>query len=74
MPNYHELIEKAKSDHTGKKFLGIPEEWLNSPNWWCNNGHCSSIYIKSETGGDLCVSCHEPVKLGPDVLTINEEP
>lgn len=44
-------------------FLGIPERWLDDPTWKCPNGHISKIFLKSESRGDLCLACFQPVHL-----------
>lgn len=44
-------------------FLGIPDRWLDDPTWKCSNGHISKSFLKSESRGDLCLACFQPVRL-----------
>lgn len=42
----------------GPKFLTIPERWLESPRYRCENGHVSTMVLKSEAlGRDACLEC-----------------
>ena len=51
-------------------FLGIPDAWYEpEPNYGCANAHVSRMYIKSETHGNLCPRCQEPVAIIPHGYT-----
>lgn len=66
-----EQIEHLKDEYVGEKFMGTPDEWYEPPHWWCENGHRSRMYLKSERlGYDACLAgdCRLPVMLGPAEL------
>jgi len=44
-------------------FFEIPDRWYDNPTWICCNGHISTVFLKSETNGDLCLECMSPVIL-----------
>lgn len=44
-------------------FLGLPDRWCEAGKFRCRTGHVSVRILKSETRGDLCLSCQEPVLL-----------
>lgn len=46
-----------------KMFMGIPDFWYDKPRWRCPNNHVSSRYLMTETRGDRCLQCQEPVML-----------
>ena len=51
-------------------FMGIPDAWFEPhPNYGCPNGHVSRMYIKSETRGNLCPACQEPLAIIPHGYT-----
>ena len=53
-------------------FQGIPEAAFEDSRWWCENGHISKRYLKSEeTGRDLCLACGEPVRLAGKHLNLD---
>jgi hypothetical protein len=69
MADIEKLIEDAIEAYEGEKFLGMPDEWLEPPHWWCKNGHRSKRYLKSERlRNNVCLVCFEPVMLGPKEL------
>lgn len=47
--------------------MGFPDAWYEDPSWFCQNGHVSGNYLKSEERGALCLACHERVFLGPPI-------
>ncbi len=53
----------AKED--GPFFCGLPDRWFESPGpkFRCPNNHVSTMYLKSEMEGDLCLGCYQPVLL-----------
>ena len=56
----------AKSGEPG--FMGLPEIWFEHPRWFCQNGHVSMRYLKSEQRrDDVCLACFKPVVLGPNI-------
>jgi hypothetical protein len=63
-------ISKLRKEYNGPKFLNIPDEWFETPHWYCNNGHVNSMYLKSEVKGALCLKCQESVMLGPKELPV----
>lgn len=39
-------------------FLGIPDHWFEPrPRFRCENGHVSTMVLKSEKVGDCCLKC-----------------
>lgn len=46
-------------------FMGKPDDWYEDPHWFCENGHVSGRYLKSEEEGSLCLGCRKPVFMGP---------
>lgn len=53
-----------------KMFMGLPDNWYEPhPEYGCNNGHVSHIYIKSEARGHLCPACQQPVAMIPHGFT-----
>jgi len=49
-------------------FMGLPEIWFENPRWFCQNGHVSMRYLKSERyRGDVCLACYKFVVLGPSM-------
>jgi hypothetical protein len=63
-----EQIELLKLAYEGEKFMGTPDEWYEPCHWWCDNGHRSRRYLKSERlGYNACLAggCGMPVYLGP---------
>lgn len=51
-------------------FMGLPDNWYEPhPEYGCNNGHVSRIYIKSEARGHLCPACQQPVAMIPHGFT-----
>lgn len=63
-----EHIARLKEEYDGHKFMGTPDEWYDPPHWWCDNGHRSARYLKSEAlGYNACLAggCRLPVYLGP---------
>jgi hypothetical protein len=56
-------VEKARA--AGKPFfLMYPDEWYPDPHWFCENGHVSGSYLKTD-GSDRCLECRKAVILGP---------
>lgn len=47
-------------------FMGVPERWLAKPKWRCLKGHVSSVYLKNEEKGAVCLACFERVRLTTD--------
>jgi hypothetical protein len=65
------LIDEEKAKYTGKRFMGMPEEWMEPhPYWWCKNGHRSSTTLRRDSGPyrNVCLACFEPVWVGPKEL------
>lgn len=58
-----DLISQYECDHGEMMFLGRPDRWYEKPAWRCPNEHVSRVYLKSEEKGDLCLACHENVRL-----------
>jgi hypothetical protein len=58
---------RAEIDAGAKVFMGKPDRWYEDPHWFCENGHVSGNFLKSDEHGDLCLQCHEPVILGPNI-------
>ena len=46
-------------------FMGNPDEWYEDTHWFCENGHVSGRFLKSEEEGVLCLACRKPVFMGP---------
>lgn len=44
-------------------FWDLPDRWYEHPTWICCNGHISTVFLKSEQHGDLCLGCMSPVIL-----------
>ena len=49
-------------------FMGLPDRWYESPGpkWRCENGHVTTMYLKSERlGYNACLAggCNKPVFL-----------
>lgn len=61
------LIAAAKKNHPGPFFMGTPDEWYEPAHFWCDNGHRSARYLKTESG-NRCLVCRESVFLGPATL------
>lgn len=48
-------------------FMGKPDRWWDFPHWRCPNGHVTTMYLKSEAKGALCLRCRTSVELtSPD--------
>jgi hypothetical protein len=62
-----EQIHKEESSGA-EMFLGVPDKWYEPVHLCCINGHVSHRYLKSEAkGGNVCMSCFEPVYICPDI-------
>lgn len=68
------IKEKIKEgeDRGEKMFLGVPEHWLEDPLHCCNNGHISTMYLKSSEKGCVCLNCYQPSHLFPKGATEEE--
>lgn len=60
---YEALQARRRAEEAAgqKMFLGIPDRWYDDPHWRCSNHHVSTMYLKSEVSGDLCLKCFQPV-------------
>jgi hypothetical protein len=57
----------------GDIFMGIPDRWYDKLTFVCQNGHISSMCLKSEAlGDDVCMSCHEHIFICPPETTTEE--
>lgn len=63
--NWRDTVAKAEIASGKAAFLGKPEEWFEDLHWFCENGHVSGMFLKSEEEGDLCLACYKPVFMGP---------
>ena len=65
-----ELIAEEKEKYKGKWFCGLPEEWMDDPHWWCENGHLSTTTLRRDSGPhrNVCLACFAGVMLGPKEL------
>ena len=64
-------IEKAR-ENGERFFLSFPDGWYEAnngkPTFCCENGHVSSMVLKSEAlGGDVCLACYKPLYLTPPI-------
>lgn len=57
-----------EASHGVRMFMGRPDRWFEEPRWRCVNDHVSTMYLKSEETGALCLECYEPL-----VLTFPED-
>lgn len=48
----------------GSVFLGLPEAWMDDPHFGCENGHVSTMVIKTDKG-DQCARCRRPMIMIP---------
>lgn len=52
------IIQDALDKEPGPFFQGLPERWLDSPHYRCEEGHISTRYLKSERlGRSACLAC-----------------
>lgn len=58
-------VQKAK-DAGEPMFLGKPDKWYENVRWFCQNGHVSLRYLRTE-GSDRCFACRKAVIMGPDI-------
>lgn len=49
----------------GPMFMGWPDRWLDDPHWRCLGNHVSTMVLKSEMDGQVCLAggCRTPVHL-----------
>jgi hypothetical protein len=60
-------VDKVKA--TGAPmFLLLPDAWYEMPHWFCENGHVSLRFLRSE-GSDRCLACGKAVVIGPPELS-----
>ncbi len=65
-PTIWDRIAELYESYEGERFMGTPDAWYEPASWWCQNGHRSRFYIKSEAKGCfICPACRQPVILGP---------
>jgi len=58
----HIAVEEARAG--AAMFMGKPDRWYEDPHWRCENGHVSTMYLKSEAiGCAVCLACFKPVWL-----------
>lgn len=51
-----------------KIFLTLPESWFKNATWYCQNGHVSHRFLRSE-GSDRCLACGRAVVIGPSGIS-----
>lgn len=67
-PDIMKLIEEAKASFQGKRFMDMPEVWIDEGYFWCESGHRSRTILKCDGEGDRCLECRKPVRMGPKDL------
>jgi hypothetical protein len=61
---WRRLLAEAAVDAGAPAFIDLPDEWYEHPHWFCGNGHVSHCCLSGDLG-QRCLSCQEPVVLGP---------
>ena len=54
---------KIGNKEGGQMFMGKPDRWWKNPHFRCLNDHVSSLYLKTEYKGAICLECFAPVLL-----------
>ena len=67
--------EIAEAQARGEEmFFDIPDAWyVPRPLWGCNNGHVSTMFLKSEEDGALCLECFERIAMLPHKYNTDEK-
>jgi len=58
-----QVLKDAEQAAGHEMFLGVPDHWYESPRWRCRKDHVSTMYLKADGRGDLCLECMEPVNM-----------
>lgn len=49
-------LRRIADAEDGEMFMGWPDRWWADPHWRCENGHVSTVVLRSEAlGRDACL-------------------
>lgn len=65
--SWRDALAKQEKDSGADMFLGLPDSWYEPATFACENGHISTRYLKSEKLGEVCLACHKPLYLVPQI-------
>lgn len=59
----NEWLKALGAAEGGPMFRGKPDRWWDTPTWRCLEGHVSTMFLKTELTGDVCLACLTPILL-----------